>query len=112
MYPQTFPDVSLCVSVSLSWRAQSLGVTVRMSRIVLSSLGCVFWACVQVPVGLLGNCHDVLTLKLSQTADIIDQLPLLSSAVRMTPSLLPLTAQQKTKGVSWSWQSGVGCGSN
>lgn len=74
------------VSVLLSRRAQFAGVTnVKNSTDII---GLRLWAFVQVPVGLLGNCHDVLTLKLSQTADIIDQLPALSSAVRMTPFFL------------------------
>ena len=62
----------------LGWRSQSLGDINVKNNVVMTQLSQL--ASVQVPVGLRGNRHDVLTLKLRQTADIIDQLcsPLLS----------------------------------
>lgn len=97
MCSQTFAEVSLCLS--------SLAVTSarRSYEPLLSSSGCLPRHRDVFPVGLWRNCPDVLALKLSQTADIIDRLHFLSSSVRSTPPFLPLPAQEGWRRASLPW---------
>lgn len=93
--------LSLSVLVLQSWRAWSVGVMNVKNIFVIT--GFCLWGYLQVPLSLCSNSHDVLTLKLTQAANIIEVPPFLSYAVRMTLSILPLSAKKKTKAVIWSW---------
>lgn len=101
-----FTNLNWCLSLSVlvlqSWRAWSVGVVNVKNTFVIT--GFCLWGYLQVPLSLRCNSHDVLTLKLTQAADIIEVPPFLSYAVRMTLSILPLSAKKKTKAVIGSWQ--------